>query len=563
MTGQVFTLVAVETASIQSYIFGSNRLKENVGASYLVAAATGEWAIAVIQHVTKQEHITQPIESSEGIAAEMIYSGGGNIVALFRKPDQAQAFVRTLSRHVQINAPGLPITFATRPFDWKTSLSAAVGDLLDEIRTQRSYQPPLRGVAGQSVSIMGASTSMPAVAMERETRDKDDDRPNSWQPYARETVIKREASERANKLLRETLDIGATDYRFALELDDLGRTKDDTSYVAVVHADGNGLGLLIQGLKRDYPAEKNRDYVDYMRWFSNGIKRVAQAAQREMVAQIRASIETDDNGKRYLVGVGSKTESIELQRRGQQYIFPIRPLVSGGDDVTFVCDGRIGLDLAVTFLRAFEHYTEQYLNRRLSACAGVAIVKTHYPFARAYALADDLAGEAKQARYDLGLENVDDAPSAIDWHITAGGLYGDLDEMRKREYLIHEASEIGNLTLRPLFTNAIEDRIDTQYRNWQVFLEIMQDFQERWYNHRNKAEGLRMALRQGRVETAVFKARYLTTNKENWRKGDPPYLPEFRGFAENGWQAGYCGYYDALELMDKYIPLSKQREISS
>jgi hypothetical protein len=564
MIGQAFTLVAVETASIQSYIFGSNRLKENVGASYLVAAATGEWAIAAIQHVTKQEQITQSIESSEGIAAEMIYSGGGNIVALFRKPDQAQAFVRTLSRHVQINAPGLPITFATRPFDWKTSLSAAVGDLLDEIRTQRSYQPPLRGVAGQSVSIMGASTSMPAVAIERETRDKDDDRPNPWQPYATETVIKREASERANKLLRETLDIGATDYRFALELDDLGRTKDDTSYVAVVHADGNGLGLLIQGLKRDYPAEKNRDYVDYMRWFSNGIKQVAQAAQREMVAQVLASIETDNNGGRHIFGVGSKTESIELQRRGQQYIFPIRPLVSGGDDVTFVCDGRIGLDLAVTFLRAFEHYTEQYLNRRLSACAGVAIVKTHYPFARAYALADDLAGEAKQARYDLGLENVDDAPSAIDWHITAGGLYGSLEDMRKREYQVED----GKLTLRPIFTADFPDEDPLQHRSWSQFQRTVTEFQSHWQGHQNKAEGLRAALRKGSVETIVFKSRYLSVSSKTWSPGKAPYLPEIGGFEHSGWvqikkeEESRCGYYDALELMDKYIPLPTQWEVS-
>ncbi len=36
MSDRVYVLVAVETASIQSYIYGSNRLRENVGASYLV-----------------------------------------------------------------------------------------------------------------------------------------------------------------------------------------------------------------------------------------------------------------------------------------------------------------------------------------------------------------------------------------------------------------------------------------------------------------------------------------------------------------------------------------------
>jgi hypothetical protein len=43
MMERQYVLVAVETAHIQSYIFASNRLRENVGASYLVTAATGEW----------------------------------------------------------------------------------------------------------------------------------------------------------------------------------------------------------------------------------------------------------------------------------------------------------------------------------------------------------------------------------------------------------------------------------------------------------------------------------------------------------------------------------------
>ena len=35
-----FYLLRVEASSIQDYIFGSNRLRENIGASYLVAAVT-------------------------------------------------------------------------------------------------------------------------------------------------------------------------------------------------------------------------------------------------------------------------------------------------------------------------------------------------------------------------------------------------------------------------------------------------------------------------------------------------------------------------------------------
>jgi len=37
-------LIVVDTMQIQPYIFGSNRLRENLGASYLVAQATEDWA---------------------------------------------------------------------------------------------------------------------------------------------------------------------------------------------------------------------------------------------------------------------------------------------------------------------------------------------------------------------------------------------------------------------------------------------------------------------------------------------------------------------------------------
>jgi hypothetical protein len=39
-------LVVVDTAQIQPYIFGSNRLRENIGASHLVAESTEAWALA-------------------------------------------------------------------------------------------------------------------------------------------------------------------------------------------------------------------------------------------------------------------------------------------------------------------------------------------------------------------------------------------------------------------------------------------------------------------------------------------------------------------------------------
>lgn len=573
MIERKYILVAVETAHIQSYIFASNRLRENVGASYLVAVATGDWALQTLVDMSLRSNLKSDTTfndlclNEDNLDVEVIYTGGGNFVVLFADDafidDEANGevtllpasiarqFIRGLSRRVQLEAPGLKLTFSAKPFKWNASLSEAVSDVLDAMKHQRSNQPALRGDAGLSVQIMGASTSMPAVIMDKETRSREASN-NPWQPYSAETLAKRTAFSKAHDLLDKTINTRA-DYTFALDLDDLGRSEEATSYIAVVHADGNGLGLLIQGLKERFPAGKNREYIDYMRNFSEGVKEVAQKAQEDMIKQLVNSI---DEGKHHIEGIGRKTEAIELkQHTDGKFILPIRPLVSGGDDVTFVCDGRIGLDLAVTFLEAFEKYTEEILEMPLTACAGVAIVKTHYPFARAYDLADGLAGSAKQARHSF---NEKTAPGALDWHITAGGLYGDLETMRQREYQVAE----GSLTLRPLFVgDAIKVEHPLHQHSWTMVQRILTEFQQKWQDSQNKAEGLRESLRKGATETSLFKLRYLSDSKS-------PNLPQVGGFEKNGWQeiAGeqYCGYYDALELLDKYISLkTSEKEIAN
>ena len=61
-------------------------------------------------------------------------------------------------------------------------------------------------------------------------------------------------------------------------------------------------------------------------------------------------------------------------------VFPLRPIVYGGDDLTFVCDGRLGLDLAARYLQAFSKDTIRVLGQdeSVDACAGVAIVPTNF-----------------------------------------------------------------------------------------------------------------------------------------------------------------------------------------
>jgi len=228
---------------------------------------------------------------------------------------------------------------------------------------------------------------------------------------------------------------------------------------------------------------------------------------------------------------------------------PIRPIVFGGDDTTFVCDGRLGLSLTVEYLKAFEIVAQEY-GLNLSACAGVAMVKSHYPFARAYQLSEDLSDEAKSFRR----ERFPEGGGALDWYFTSGGLYDKLEPMREREYKV----KAGNLMLRPVSLGA-----EGVVRSWSEIERLTAAFQNDWVDMRNKAKAFRDALREGPSAVKRFRTIYIDK-----KSADAPIIPTLAGFDETGWgeqpfpdvddydtPKQVCGYFDALELMDIHMPL--------
>jgi hypothetical protein len=85
--------------------------------------------------------------------------------------------------------------------------------------------------------------------------------------------------------------------------------------------------------------------------------------------------------------------------------------------------------------------------------------------------------------------------------------------------------------------------------------ELLRVFQgEEWSARRNKSKDLRDALRDGPEEVVKFLKVYrLDALPGLGYQPDPD-----EDFSKKGWGKGdpsYCGYFDALELMDSFIPL--------
>jgi hypothetical protein len=128
------------------------------------------------------------------------------------------------------------------------------------------------------------------------------------------------------------------------------------------------------------------------------------------------------------------------------------PLVFGGDDVTVICEGCQAVGFAESYLRAFEGATsavsldgftsviptlvDPATEKRKEGSgggAGIAIVKPHHPFHRAYDLAEELTKSAKTTKTILRsktLRNVD-VISALDFQIVYDDAASDLEKLRR------------------------------------------------------------------------------------------------------------------------------------
>lgn len=246
-------------------------------------------------------------------------------------------------------------------------------------------------------------------------------------------------------------------------------------------------------------------------------------------------------------GYSSVLDMYKLHR-GAKNILPLRPIIIGGDDVTFICPGRMGLQYAEAFMKyitsedlladdLYAHIkaaTGKPISKNLSCCAGVAIVPAKYPFFRAYELAEQLCDEAKT------LSRNDDG-SYLDFAILHGEKYGDIKLLRKEQYV----TNVGKLHFGPY--NVLGEAKDKH--SMSALFALSQKLSNKSMP-RNKVKELRKVLHESKHEMSIF--------LEN--------CPEMQRLLANEtgkntvtadalWEAGtVTRYIDAIEIMDFVYP---------
>jgi len=449
-------------------------------------------------------------------------------------------FTQILSKKVLEKAPGINLLVSHKEFDWNSdNLYEIVEDLkkydIEREKYERMSSVPLLGLG---VNASCNSTLLPAVDRSDKDVNYGDEEDADSYLASTETKKKLEVVSQANKKLQEIFqdEVDQNIYQFPYRTDHLGRSKGESSYAAVIHVDGNGMGKRFK--KHGKESKNNRDYIKRMRDLSQSVDLAGINALKAVARILTKSIQQ-----------GKVLGNLGEFNLNAQYYLPFRPLVYAGDDITFICEGRIGIELAALFLREFEKQTVTD-GKSLTACAGVCVVKTHYPFARAYAISEQLCKSAK--RFVKKNKFGDESFSGMDWHLAASGLIGSISDIRDREYKVKVGKDIYDLTMRPIRL----EKNSSDWCTWEGLTQVIREFKtgEDWRGRHNKVMALREVLRQA-SDKAVED--FLRTYKLS--QSQLPLFPESSGkseqLAKDGWLNKRCGYFDAIEAMEFYLGL--------
>lgn len=401
--------------SKQDYIFKTNRVLEIIGASENIAQIW-DWLFDTADTISLKYRRADGIFSMAEVSDAFekgtlnfieLFCGGGNETILFdgnldsEDDNSFRKLNRAFSYRIIKEFPGMvPMVVSVE----------ASGDY------SKDYKK-LMEAAELKKNVMEPTWDMftvPFAMMDR----------NTFQPYSTLVEIngkdvRMSDESRTKYTVGQKLRDRSKDIRL---FDDMITRKGKESLLAVVHADGNNMGAKIMDMLHD-----EADYdkaVPLMREFTN---RTADCFETEGDAALKKC--QSDLLQKYKQAIKDN----KLKESSLAY----RRIIGSGDDVTFVCNARFVMDYVKAYLDSIQNYHNKANSRwHYSSCAGVCIFHSHYPFSRAYSIAEQACDDGAKRMVHTVDEN--GSPMVVeqgwlDFHFIHSGIGGNLTEIRRSQ----------------------------------------------------------------------------------------------------------------------------------
>ncbi len=394
-----------EAKSIQEYILRSSRLRHIVGASELLDSLTGR----VLDDVLAALNLT------EAETIRFSRRAGGAVYLFTDRAEYRDRFRELWSLVVQQYAPGLRFVMAEA--DGEHDYAAYI-QAKEDLQAANNFQAAALP-AGTPVTRYAPRTGLPAIARE----------PNlGLQDEATHRFGHRDFWQRGDLTGRFAENSSYRDWPRDLEQDPAQESVikfpflADNRYLGLVHADGNGLGQLLMVLS-DYARHNPTVFTALFYDFSRAIERATIAAAQ------------------------TATQNVLEPVRKEGGVYPARPIVLGGDDLTILVRADLALPFTQEFLQAFEQCSKEKLDKlrqdypqvkdlpeQLTGGAGIAFVKSNHPFYMAHALSEELANYAKtRAKATDSARAGKRIPPTVAFHRVTAASHGDYQAIRQQE----------------------------------------------------------------------------------------------------------------------------------
>ncbi len=484
-------LTILEVSQKQAYIFQSNELRSNVLNS------------AVIAWIMSEKYMEETISDRTLFDADrnLVYSGGGHTLLEFETKDDARLFTKKVTTAIRKEYQGIEVFAATLKYDEEM----LPGENLKELNKKLERKKAVRSASFRqgSFGVEKINTNTLKPMLEGETL---------------EISSKARMPEAEEKIDRE---LSAEGFQRVYKFEELGGSKDKSNFIAVVHIDGNAMGKRVEKLQKKYADCEWDDYKKNIGRFSQSVDDQFKEAYKEMAEYVAGNIKNNRLG--------------DLDIREKK--LPVRRIITAGDDICFVTEGRIGLECAAAFIRALGKKKNLVDTEGYAACAGVAIVHQKYPFYKAYELAEMLCSNAKKFGASLSEDGSGFDVSAIDWHIEFGEIRDTLEEIRKEYY----DTDGRMLMQRPYIVEASEKILKAEpLRRYENFRNLLMEIQKEENYARGSLKELRTVLKQGEKETEYFLKFHRIEELLKEHLGDH-----------------FSLLYDAVELVDTFIKLEE------
>ena len=310
-------LALYDFRSKQEYIYRTNRLQEISGASKLIEDIYDRF-LDVLNQGNEQNPPYIGLRDTSGndipfgfeaftkdqsIFGQVLYSGGGSLMMLYRSEDIYFAANRRISRMVLEKTQSLSLIAAHIPFDPRQGFRKQRTALYEALARCKSEILPCLPCNVTPFTQTGFTAHMPIAYRQYNGIDRE---------LSRESFLKLQK-------YREIQDKSTS------QLDQAVRKKGEDSLLAIVYIDGNNMGEKLKACL-DGCSDNIDDCVAALRGFSAD---TAKAFVEEPYAAI--SQWTDTHAAKW------------LPRAENRWFF--RRVIGGGDEITFICTAGLALKL--------------------------------------------------------------------------------------------------------------------------------------------------------------------------------------------------------------------------